>query len=101
MIGLPTETEADLDGIANLAHEVLAWGGSEYGASRRRPEVTISAASFVPKPHTPFQWMGQESSEILREKQDYLKRKLRRPGIRFSYPKVEESFFGGSICQGG
>ncbi len=99
MIGLPTETEADLDGIANLAHEVLAWG-SEYGASRRRPEVTISAASFVPKPHTPFQWMGQESSEILREKQDYLKRKLRRPGIRFSYPKVEESFLEAVFARG-
>ncbi len=99
MIGLPTETGADLDGIAHLAHEVLAWG-RECSSVRRRPEVTVSAASFVPKPHTPFQWMGQDSMENLRQKQNYLKQKLRHPGIRFSYPRVEESFLEAVFARG-
>lgn len=99
MIGLPTETVDDLDGIAHLAHQVLAWG-KEFGTVRRRPEVTVSVASFVPKPHTPFQWMGQDSVENLKNKQDYLRQKLRHPGIRFTYPKAEESFLEAVFARG-
>lgn len=99
MIGLPTETKEDLDGIVDLAKQVLAWG-REFRSSHRRPEVTVSVASFVPKPHTPFQWMGQDSMEVLREKQNYLKERLRRPGIRFSFPRVEESFLEAVFARG-
>lgn len=99
MIGLPTETEEDLDGIINLAHQVVAWG-REYGTSPRLPEVTISVASFVPKPHTPFQWMAQDSMETLQNKLDYLRQGLRHPGIRFSYPRVEESFLEAVFARG-
>ncbi len=99
MIGLPTETQDDLDGIIKLAHEVIAWG-REFGTGRRLPQVSISVASFVPKPHTPFQWMGQESLDSLREKQKYLRDKLRHPGIRFSYPRVEESFLEAVFSRG-
>ena len=99
MIGLPTETQEDLDGIINLAHQVVAWG-KEYGTSPRLPEVTISVASFVPKPHTPFQWMAQDSMETLQTKLKYLRDRLRHPGIRFSYPKVEESFLEAVFARG-
>lgn len=99
MIGLPTETWEDLNGIADLARRVLAWG-REFGTSRRRPEVTVSAASFVPKPHTPFQWAGQDPMDVLGEKQDYLKRELRHPGIRFTYPAVQESFLEAVLARG-
>lgn len=99
MIGLPTETEADLDGIINLAHQVVAWG-REYGTSPRLPEVTVSVASFVPKPHTPFQWMAQDSMETLQSKLTYLRNGLRHPGIRFSYPRVEESFLEAVFARG-
>lgn len=99
MIGLPTESQEDLDGIIELAHEVIAWG-KEFGTARRLPQVSISVASFVPKPHTPFQWMGQESMDSLREKQRYLRDKLRHPGIRFSYPHVEESFLEAVFSRG-
>src|SRR5690554_4659309 len=58
MIGLPTETMADIEGIANLAHTVLQIG-KKHRTSRKLPEVTISVSSFVPKPHTPFQWQAQ------------------------------------------
>lgn len=99
MIGLPTETREDLDGIVDLAHQVLRWG-REFGTGQRRPEVTISVASFVPKPHTPFQWMAMDSMEVLRSKQSYLKDRLRHPGIHFSYPKVEESFLEAVFARG-
>lgn len=99
MIGLPTETEEDLQGIVDLAHKVLAWG-REFRTSHRRPEVSISVASFVPKPHTPFQWMAQDTMETLRAKQNYLKERLRHPGIHFSYPRVEESFLEAVFARG-
>ncbi len=99
MIGLPTETMEDLDGIVELAHEVLRIG-REYGTSARRPEVTISVSSFVPKAHTPFQWEAQDSRETLREKQAYLRQKLRRPGIRFNYHDVETSFLEAVFARG-
>ena len=58
MIGLPTETDADVDGLVDLAHEILAIG--RRAARGRRAEVTLSASSFVPKPVTPFQWLGMD-----------------------------------------
>lgn len=99
MIGLPTETEADLDGIADLAHKVLAWG-REFRTSRKRPEVTVSVASFVPKAHTPFQWMGQNTLEELAAKQEYLRGKLRHPAIQFSFHEVEQSFLEAVFARG-
>jgi radical SAM family uncharacterized protein len=99
MIGLPTETTEDLDGIVRLAHEVLRIG-RENRTGTRRPEVTISVSSFVPKAHTPFQWYGQDSKETLREKQAYLRQRLRRPGIRFNYHDVETSFLEAVFARG-
>lgn len=99
MIGLPTETQADLDGIIDLAHKALELGW-KYVKRGRRPEVTISIASFVPKPHTPFQWERQDSLDTLRLKQNYLKENLRHPGIRLSYPRVEESFIEAVFARG-
>jgi len=99
MIGLPTETFADLDGIVDLAHAVLRIG-RQNRTSARRPEVTISVSSFVPKSHTPFQWNGQDRKELLRGKQAYLRERLRRPGIRFNYHDVETSFLEAVFARG-
>ena len=99
MMGLPTETEEDLEGIVQLAKKVLEIG-REYGTGARYPEVTISVSSFVPKPHTPFQWEGQDSMETLRAKQSYLRERLRQRGIRFTYPRVEESFLEAVFAKG-
>ena len=59
MIGLPTETDQDVLGIAELGLKVLAIG-KQYG---RKNKVTVSVGGFVPKPHTPFQWAAQDSAE--------------------------------------
>lgn len=64
MIGLPTETDEDLDGIVEQARKVLETGKK---AGCRKAKVTISTSSFVPKAQTPFQWEGQDRPEGLRE----------------------------------
>ena len=61
MIGLPTETYDDLDGISNLAYDVIdTYRDVNGGKLRRSFSVTVSTSTFVPKPFTPFQWHGQD-----------------------------------------
>ncbi|MDW7673896.1 MAG: B12-binding domain-containing radical SAM protein, partial [Bacillota bacterium] len=102
MIGLPTETFADLDGIVALAHKVLAIGREETKklGLRKPVQVTISASSFVPKAHTPFQWEPQDQLELLKEKQEYLKGKLRNRQISFNYHEANLSFVEAVFAKG-
>ncbi|HVX19348.1 MAG TPA: TIGR03960 family B12-binding radical SAM protein [Acidimicrobiales bacterium] len=74
LTGLPTETDQDTLGIAELARNVLAIG-REY---HQRPSVTISVGGFVPKPFTPFQWFGANTEDELRRKIGLLRDELRR-----------------------
>lgn len=97
MIGLPTETWEDLDGIVNQARQVLDVARK---AGRRGVKVTVSASSFVPKPHTPFQWEGQNSRELLQQKQDYLKKRLRDHRVKFLYHDVGGSFIEAVLARG-
>ena len=73
MMGLPTETMEDIKGIADTAQRIV----DLYYANPNKPkgksvQVSISVACFVPKPHTPFQFVAQDTEETLREKQRYL-----------------------------
>jgi len=97
MIGLPTETYEDLDGIVDQARKVLEVAGR---TGRRGARVTVSASSFVPKPHTPFQWVGQDSTEALKEKQEYLRKRLRDNRIKFIYHDVGTSFIEAVLARG-
>lgn len=89
MIGLPTEKEEDLEGIVRMVEEVTQIG---YRALCSAPRINLSIASFIPKPHTPFQWLAMEDEIELREKYrllgDYLKKypfvKLKRHHIKSS-----------------
>ena len=73
MIGLPTETDADLDELVTLVRNILA-EGRKYGI---RPTVHVSIGSFVPKSFTPFQWFPFDGVEALERKLAYLKEKFR------------------------
>jgi len=102
MLGLPTETFADLDGIAELAAKVLQRGREilrETG-SKKSPSVTVSVSSFVPKPHTPFQWEAQDSLETLQEKQRYLRTKIKDKRIVYHYHEAELSFLEAVFAKG-
>lgn len=97
MIGLPTETQEDLDGIASLAKKVAELG-SKLG--RRNVKVTVSTSSFVPKSHTPFQWEPQEGMLSLDRKQKHLREILRDRRIKYNYHDVETSFLEGVFAKG-
>ena len=97
MIGLPTETQEDLDGIADLAKKVANLG---TGLGRRNVKVTVSTSSFVPKSHTPFQWEPQEGMASLEQKQKYLREKLRDRRIKYNYHDVETSYLEAVFAKG-
>jgi radical SAM superfamily enzyme YgiQ (UPF0313 family) len=98
MIGLPTETDDDLYGIAELARKVVKIYRQAGGRGRLR--VTISAAVFVPKAHTPFQWEPQISREEIMRRQKLLKAELRGPGIRFQWHDAETSMLESALARG-
>jgi radical SAM family uncharacterized protein/radical SAM-linked protein len=99
MLGLPTETEADVDAMVDLAREILRIGRRAAGRGRRRPEVTLSASSFVPKAETPFQWLGMEPLDGLYRKQERIAARVGK-GIRFKHHHRETSFIEAVFSRG-
>ncbi|CAA7599428.1 Conserved hypothetical protein CHP03960, radical SAM [Acididesulfobacillus acetoxydans] len=97
MIGLPTETQEDLDGMVALAAKVLDLGKR---SGVRNMRLTVSVSSFVPKSHTPFQWEPQERQASLAQKQQYLKERLRDRRIKFNYHDVATSFLEAVFAKG-
>lgn len=98
MLGLPTETDEDVDGIVDLAHKILDLG-RRTAPRRKKVEVTLSASSFIPKPVTPFQWAGMDRIENLYRKQERIAGKVRR-GVRFKHHECETSFYEGVFSRG-
>jgi radical SAM family uncharacterized protein len=96
MIGLPTETETDLEGILDLLVKVRNVGA---GLSRRRVEVRASQACFVPKAHTPFQWRAQDSIAQLEEKRNFLNRN-RLKNIKISFHDSRTTMLEGVLARG-
>ncbi len=85
MQGLPTETNEDIDGINELAESVIDEFYRTEGRPKKSPQVTISAACFIPKPFTPFQWEAQCPIDSLMEKQQYLLGQIRNRKIKYNY----------------
>ena len=75
MIGLPTETDEDLDGIAEIAERITEIHKNSGRGGRFH--VTVSVSNFVPKAHTPFQWVSQNTTEEFTRKHNYLTAKLK------------------------
>jgi radical SAM family uncharacterized protein/radical SAM-linked protein len=97
MIGLPTETDDDLEGIREMVLLALSKGKKETG---RRVEINVGISAFVPKPHTPFQWCGQTPFDELRRKQKKLKNMLRKKGINLKDQNLETSLLEGVFSRG-
>lgn len=101
MIGLPTETYEDVEGIANLAQKVV----NTYYQCENKPKgksvtVTISTASFVPKPFTPFQWFGQNTRDTLMKKQKHLKETITTKKINYNYHDADTSYLEAVFARG-
>ncbi len=97
MIGLPTETPDDVGAIMDLARRTRRVG-VEAGVSR--PQVTVSISSFVPKPHTPFQWEAMAAREALDRMIDQLSRECRRARITFKWHHSAMSMVEAVLARG-
>jgi radical SAM family uncharacterized protein/radical SAM-linked protein len=97
MIGLPTETDEDIQGIADLVYRVL-----DLARERRKQlSINVGVSSFVPKPHTPFQWRPQDSVEELKRKVGILRERLRSRFVSLSWHDVEMSELEAVFARGG
>jgi radical SAM family uncharacterized protein len=101
MLGLPTETPEDVQGIAYLAKKVV----DEFYSLPEKPKgrgvtVSVSASNFVPKPFTPFQWEPQATVEELKEKQALLLHTCPSKKINISFHDIQTSFLEGVFARG-
>lgn len=97
MVGLPTETEEDVRGIVSLVEKVRDEGRK---ASGRKPMIRISVSTFVPKPHTPFQWCAQEDAASLIAKQEILQNGLTQKGVRLAWHDPNVSLLEAAMSRG-
>ncbi len=107
MIGHPTETNEDLDGIFSLSEHVI----HEFYVNKRKDkqigkpnkggvQVTLSVAAFVPKPFTAFQWEKQDALEVTHEKQQYLKNVITDRKVRYNYHDAQVGRIEGVFARG-
>ena len=100
MIGLPTETYEDLDGIADLARKIMDINYKVNGKAGGRFRLTVSVSNFVPKADTPFQWAAQNTAEEFAEKHNYLIQKLKIKGVTFNYHDNTTSAYEAVFARG-
>lgn len=100
MMGLPTETLQDMDGILDLAQRILDLFYKMPNRPKGRPQVSISIATFVPKPFTPFQWNGQDIRQSIEEKQNYLLEHVSNKKIRLHWHQFDTSLLEAVLARG-
>jgi len=96
MVGLPTETDDDLEAIVDLVKRLKTVNRK----NKRKNQINVSIATFIPKSHTPFQWLSQISLEESKHKIAWLKKELKIPGVRFKWQNPEVSIIEGLWARG-
>jgi radical SAM family uncharacterized protein len=97
MVGLPTETLEDVRGIVTLVEQVRAEGKK---ASGKKPMIRVSVSTFVPKPHTPFQWSAQLDGAALQDRFDILRQGLTFKGVKLSWHDPRISLLEAALSRG-
>ncbi len=97
MIGHPSETLEDVQAIADLCKAVLAEGRKIIG---KRAKVHAGVSTFIPKPHTPFQWVPCDTTEQIKAKQALLKHQLRGHGLKLNWNSPEETMLEAWLSRG-
>ena len=97
MIGHPEETTDDVQAIIDLCIRTLREGTKILG---KKATLNVGVSTFIPKPHTPFQWAPQDTRRSVNEKQAMLKRQLRRGGMHLRWNNVDDSEFEGWLSRG-
>ena len=97
MIGLPTEEDEDVLGIADMGRQARRIGDRE---AKRPVRITVAVSSHIPKPHTPFQWCAQDSMESIKRKQAMLAERARQDGFRIRTHDRRVSHLEGVLSRG-
>ena len=97
MIGHPEETLEDVQAIIDLCTSTLREGTKILG---KKATLNVGVSTFIPKPHTPFQWVPQDSRQSVNEKQRLLKQQLRRGGMHLRWNNYDDSEFEGWLSRG-
>jgi len=98
MIGLPTEQYEDLDGIVGMVEDIMTLGRKIL---KHAPRINISISSFIPKPHTPFQWERMEAEKVLNEKHTYIKARLKSfRSVQFKKHSIKSSVLEAVLSRG-
>ena len=97
IIGHPEETLEDVQAIADLCKLVLREGEKVIG---RKAKVTAGVSTFIPKPHTPFQWSRTDTPEQIKAKQDLLRQELRGPGLKLNWNGPDETMLEAVLSRG-
>lgn len=101
MIGLPTETYEDLEEIVTLANKIVdLYYSLPKELKKGKCNVTVSTSTFVPKPHTPFEWCAQNTLDKIELKQQFLKEKLTNKNIKYAWHNPEISRLEAVIARG-
>jgi hypothetical protein len=97
MIGHPMEELEDVQAIIDLAKAVLAEGRKFHG---NKASVNVGVSTFIPKPHTPFQWEPMDDLAAVEEKLELLRAEIRGNGLRLRWNNPKESLFEGFLSRG-
>ncbi len=92
MIGLPTETQEDIEEIVNLSKQIKK--------EHKGFEISFGFSTFVPKANTPFQWFGREDEKTLEQKTNYLKKELHKLGIQISVSSAKWDYYQALLSRG-
>ena len=96
MMGLPTEKEEDLRGIIDIARKIASSGERQ----KIHPNISVSVSTFVPKPHTPFQWESQIPLGEIKEKLHFMRDGIKRNHLRFKWQDPHLSLLEGIFSKG-
>ncbi|HMD89671.1 MAG TPA: TIGR03960 family B12-binding radical SAM protein [Anaerolineaceae bacterium] len=97
MIGHPSETLEDVYAIADLCKAVIVEGRKVIG---KRANLHVGVSTFVPKPHTPFQWVACDRMDQIKAKQQLLKKELTGPGMKYNWTDPEETLLEAWLSRG-
>ncbi len=100
MLGLPTETDEDIVGIAEMANQVLHCWRQNARNKNRGVKITISTSCFIPKPHSPFQWEEQISKEEYLRRVNLLRSSLTARNVTYNWHDAETSVIEAALSRG-
>ena len=100
MLGLPTETDEDILGIAELANQVLHTWRLYAKNKNRGVRITVSTSCFVPKPHSPFQWEQQVTMEEYIRKVHLLRDNIKAKNVVYNWHDPQTSYIEATLSRG-